>query len=126
LGLGKIFVFSTLSGLSFAFSYNAGKESQTSFVFAVLDLLNREGDPSINALVTVVSIVATIFSIYGLSVFFRQIYENRLAGIITAIVGFASTFVIITGTVQNPMYIFLGIVLLIAGLVTTMLLVRKR
>src|SRR3990172_9187146 len=108
MGLGKIFIFSTLSGLSFAFSYRTGQESQTGFVFVILDFLNKSGDPRTQAFVTVASIAATIFFIYGLSVFFRQVYENRLAGVVTAVVGFTGSFVIMSSSEQNPLLIFLG------------------
>lgn len=124
MGLGKIFIFSALSGLSFAFSYRTGQESQTGFVFVILDFLNQSGDPRTQAFVTVASIVATIFFIYGLSVFFRQVYENRLAGVVTAIVGFAGSFVIMSSSEQNTLLIILGVGLWIAGIVIARL-VRK-
>jgi len=125
MGLGKIFVFSALSGVSFAFSYRTGQESQTGFVFTILDILNKSEDATTQAFVTVVSIVTTIFFIYGLSVFFRQIYENRLAGIITAVVGFAGSFLILSSSEQNTLLIFLGVGLWITGIVIARLLVRK-
>jgi hypothetical protein len=126
MGLGKIFIFSALSGISFAFSYRTGQGPlQTGLVFALLDTLNRSGDPNTHTFVMIVSIVATIFFIYSLSVFFRQIYENRLAGIITAVVGFAGSFVIMSSSEQDTQLIFLGIGLLIAGIVIARLLVRK-
>ncbi len=125
MGLGKIFVFSALSGVSFAFSYRTGQESQTGLVFTILDILNKSGDATTQAFVTVVSIVTTIFFIYGLSVFFRQIYENRLAGIITAVVGFAGSFLILSSSEQNTLLIFLGVGLWITGIVIARLLVRK-
>jgi len=125
MGLGKIFVFSALSGVSFAFSYRTGQEPQKGVVFTLLDALNRSGDSTTQTVVMVASIVATIFFIYSLSVFFRQIYENRLAGIITAIVGFAGSFVIMSSSEQNTQLIFLGIGLWIVGLVIAKLLARK-
>jgi len=125
MGLGKIFVFSALSGVSFAFSYRTGQESQTGFVFTILDILNKSEDATTQAFVTVVSIVTTIFFIYGLSVFFRQVYENRLAGVVTAVVGFTGSFVIMSSSEQNPLLIFLGVGLWITGIVIARLLVRK-
>jgi hypothetical protein len=125
MGLGKIFIFSALSGISFAFSYRTGQGTQTSLVFALLDALNRSGDSTTQTFVMIASIVATIFFIYSLSVFFRQIYENRLAGIITAIVGFAGSFVILSSSEQDTQLIFLGIGLWIVGIVIARLFVRK-
>ena len=126
MGLGKIFLFSALSGISFAFSYRTGQESQAGIVFVILDMLNKSGDATTHAFVTVASIVATIFFIYGLSVFFRQIYEHRLAGVVTAVVGFLGSFVILSSSEQNPLLIFLGAGLWIAGIVIASLFRKKR
>ena len=126
MGLGKIFLFSALSGISFAFSYRTGQESQAGIVFVILDMLNKSGDATTHAFVTVASIVATIFFIYGLSVFFRQIYEHRLAGVITAVVGFLGSFVILSSSEQNPLLIFLGAGLWVAGIVIASLFRKKR
>ena len=126
MGLGKIFLFSALSGISFAFSYRTGQESQAGIVFVILDMLNKSGDVTTHAFVTVASIVATIFFIYGLSVFFRQIYEHRLAGVVTAVVGFLGSFVILSSSEQNPLLIFLGAGLWIAGIVIASLFRKKR
>ena len=126
MGLGKIFLFSALSGISFAFSYRTGQESQTGIVFVILDMLNKSGDVTTHAFVTVASIVATIFFIYGLSVFFRQIYEHRLAGLVTAVVGFLGSFVILSSSAQNPLLIFLGAGLWVAGIVIASLFRKKR
>lgn len=126
MGLGKIFLFSALSGISFAFSYRTGQESQTGIVFVILDMLNKSGDATTHAFVTVASIAATIFFIYGLSVFFRQIYEHRLAGVVTAVVGFSGSFVILSSSEQNPLLIFLGAGLWVAGIVIASLFRKKR
>ena len=126
MGLGKIFLFSALSGISFAFSYRTGQESQTGIVFVILDMLNKSGDATTHAFVTVASIAATIFFIYGLSVFFRQIYEHRLAGVVTAVVGFSGSFVILSSSEQNALLIFLGAGLWVAGIVIASLFRKKR
>ena len=126
MGLGKIFLFSALSGISFAFSYRTGQESQAGIVFVILDMLNKSGDATTHAFVTIASIVATIFFIYGLSVFFRQIYEHRLAGVVTAVVGFLGSFVILSSSEQNPLLIFLGAGLWVAGIVIASLFRKKR
>lgn len=126
LGLGKIFIFSALSGISFAFSYRTGQGSQGGTVFVLLDLLNKSGDATTQAIVTIVSIVATIFFIFSLSRFFRQIYEHRLEGIITAVVGFSGSFIIMSSSEQNSELIIVGVGLWITGIVIAMLLVRKK
>lgn len=125
MGLGKIFIFSALSGISFTFSYRTRQESQGGAVFVLLDLLNKSGDATTQAFVTIASIVATIFFIYSLSVFFRQIYKHRLAGIVTAIVGFSGSFVIMLSSEQNLQIIIVGVGLWIIGIVIAMLFGRK-
>ena len=126
MGLRKIFVFSTLSGISFTFSYRTGQEPHGGIVFVLLDFVNKSGDATTQTFVTIASIAATIFFIYSISVFFRQIYENRLAGVITAVVGFSGSFVIMSSSQQNPLLIFLGAGLWITGIVIAMLIVRKK
>jgi len=120
LGLGKIFFFSAISGLSFAFSYRtSGDTSDVGFAFVLLDWLNQTGDSQIQALVTIVSIVVTIIFIYGLSRFFRQIYEERRAGIIIAVLAFTGSFIILSSSQQQTFFIFLGIGLWIIGIIIT-------
>jgi hypothetical protein len=125
MGLGKIFIFSALSGISFTISYRAGGGPQGGIVFVILDYLNKSGDATTQAFVTIASIVATIFFIYGLAVFFKQIYQHRLAGIVTAIFGFLGSFVILSSQEQNSETIIVGIGLWITGIVIAMLLRRK-
>lgn len=126
MGLGKIFIFSALSGISFSFSYRTGQESQGGAVFTLLEMLNRSGETSIQAFVTIASIIATIFFIFGLAKFFREIYEHRLAGIITAVVGFLGSFVILSDSALNYNVIILGVGLWVIGIVIAVLLVRKK
>lgn len=122
MGLAKIFFFSALSGLSFAFSYrSSGDTSDVGFAFVLLDWLNQYGDPQIQALVTIASIVVTIIFIYGLSRLILQIYEERRAGILTAVLGFTGSFVILSSSQQQTFFIFLGIGLWVMGIIITFL-----
>jgi len=120
LGLGKIFFFSAISGLSFAFSYRtSGDTSDVGFAFVLLDWLNQTGDSQIQALVTIASIFVTIIFIYGLSRFFRQIYEERRAGIIIAVLAFTGSFIILSSSQQQTFFIFIGIGLWSIGIIIT-------
>ena len=122
MGLAKIFFFSALSGLSFAVSYRtSGDASDVGFAFVFLNWLNQYGDSQIQALVTIASIVVTIIFIYGLSRFIRQIYDERRVGILTAILGFAGSFIILSSSQQQTYFIFLGTGLLIIGIIFTFL-----
>ena len=69
MGLAKIFFFSVLSGLSFAFSYRtSGDTSEVGFAFVILNRLEQFGDSQVQALVAILSIIVTILFIYGLSI----------------------------------------------------------
>jgi len=91
----------------------------------LLDWLNQYGDSQIQALITIASIVVTIIFIYGLSRFFRQIYEERRAGIIIAVLAFTGSFIILSSSQQQTYFIFLGIGLWVIGIIITFL-GRKR
>jgi len=118
LGLGKVFVYSVLSGLSFAFSYRTtGDASDGGFAFAILNQISQRGDEQIQAAILILSIVLTILSIYSLSRFFKQVYEQRLIGIITAIVGFSGSFLILSSSQQETFFVVGGAVLLITGII---------
>lgn len=122
MGLTKIFLFSAISGLSLAISYRTGGDaSDVGFANVILDLLRQYGDSQIQALVTVASIIVTIIFIYGLSRLILQIYEERRAGILTAVFGFTGSFIILSSSQQQSFFIFLGIGLLVLGIVITFL-----
>lgn len=127
MGLGKIFIFSVFSGLSFAFSFKASGDTTDvgGFVFVILDLLSATGDSGTQGLVVIISIVVTIFSIYGLSVFMRQVIKERLAGIFTAIVGFSGSFLILS-TQQETHFIVMGVSLWIIGIIIVGLVHKKK
>jgi len=121
LGLGKIFIYSIFSGLSFAFSYRtSGDASDAGFAFAILNQISQSGNEQFQAAILILSIVLTIFFIYSLSRFFRQIYEQRLIGIITAVVGFSGSFLILSSQ-QQTFLVIVGAILWIAGIILIIL-----
>ena len=123
--MAKIFIYATFSGLSIAFSYEAGSETAgVGFGFSFLNQLSQAADEQIQAAVLVLSIVVTIFFIYGLARFMRQVYDQRLAGIITAVFGFLGSFLVISSQGQTLLMV-IGFALLIAG-VAVIILRRKR
>ncbi len=121
MGLGKIFIYSIFSGLSFAFSYRtSGDASDAGFAFAILNQISQNGNEQIQAAILILSIVLTIFLIYSLSRFFRQIYEQRLVGIITAVLGFSGSFLILSSE-QQTFLVIVGAIFWIAGIVLIIL-----
>ena len=122
MGLGKVFIYSVFGGLSFAFSYRtSGDASDGGFAFAILNQISQRGDEQIQAAILVLSIVLTIFFIYSLSRFFRQVYEQRQAGIITAVLGFSGSFLILSSNQQQTFLVVAGAILWIAGIVLIIL-----
>ena len=122
MGLGKVFIYSVFSGLSFAFSYKtSGDATDGGFAFALLNQISQRGDEQIQAAILVLSIVLTIFFIYSLSRFFRQVYEQRQAGIITAVLGFSGSFLILSSNQQQTFLVVAGAMLWIAGIVLIIL-----
>ncbi len=125
LGLGKIFIYAVFSGLSFAFSYRtSGDATDTGFAFAILNQFSQTGDEQIQAAILILSIVLTIFFIYSLSKFFRQVYEQRQVGIITAVLGFSGSFLILSSSEQQTFLVAVGAMLWIAGIVLIVLAKR--
>ncbi len=126
MGLGKVFIYSVFSGLSFAFSYKtSGDATDGGFAFALLNQISQRGDEQIQAAILVLSIVLTIFFIYSLSRFFRQVYEQRQAGIITAVLGFSGSFLILSSNQQQTFLVIAGAMLWIVGIVLIVLAKRS-
>ncbi len=125
MGLSKIFIFSVFSGISFAFSYRtSGDASDVGFAFVLLNQISQTGDEQIQAAIMVLSIVVTIFFIYSMARFIGRVYEQRLVGIIAAVVGFSGSFLIFSSNQQQNYFIVLGAILWITGIVV-IILVKK-
>jgi len=126
LGLRQVFVFSVFSGISFAFTFRiSGDASEVGIVFLVLNFLSQNTDPRIQGLIMIVSLVITIFFIYGLAVFFRKIYEQKLAGVVTALLGFAGSLLVFLSSQANTHLIVLGIGVWISGIFVVSFFERK-
>ena len=126
LALGKIFIFSVFSGLSFAFSYRtSGDPSDVGVGFVILNQLPQYGDAQTQAVIMVLSFVFTIFFIFSLARFIQQVYEHRLAGIIIAVLGFSGSFLVFSSSQQQTYFLVLGAVLWLIGIVTAGLLGKR-
>lgn len=115
MGLFQILVFSALSGASFGFALRVGETSGASASFVLFDLVSNSSEPSIQVLVGIISIIFSIFFIFRLAKFLKEIYEHRLAGIGTTILGFSGSFLIILATLDNSHIMIIGIGILIIG-----------
>jgi len=109
MGLAKILVYSAFAGFSLTLAQQFGGESAGLGVSSViLSLLPSFSDPQIQSAVILGSIVLTILSIYGTAKLLVQIYENKLAGIATAVLGFLGSISIFFAQDTNY-FIFLGV-----------------
>ncbi len=121
MGLGKIFIFALFAGITFAFSYNAsGDASDAGFASLLLNQISQTGDSQIQAAILILSIILTIFAIFNLARFMRQVYEKRLAGIVTAVLGFSGSFLVLSSSQEQNLVVF-GFILWIAGIIIIIL-----
>jgi len=116
MGLPHILVFSALTGISFSSAIGAsgglgGVESS----FVMFDFFSRYLDSNLQTLLVVISSIFTIFFIFRLAKFFREVLDNRLAGIGTAILGFVGSFFIMFAPQYNSHVFVTGIGLWIFG-----------
>ena len=109
MGLTKILVYSAFAGFSLTIAQQLGVESAGLGVSSVILTLLPISDPKIQGVVVIGSIVLTILSIYGTAKFLVQIYENKLAGFTTALLGFLGSVSIFFAQEDSNYFIFLGI-----------------
>ncbi|MDH3677508.1 MAG: hypothetical protein OEQ12_04320 [Nitrosopumilus sp.] len=123
MGLSKILVYSAFAGFSITLAQQSGGESTGLGVSSVVStLLPSFADPQIQSAIILGSIAMTILSIYGTAKFLVHIYDNRLVGIVTAILGFLGSISIFSAQ-EGSNYIFLGVGAWIVG---TVLVVSQR
>jgi hypothetical protein len=119
MGLAKILVYSAFAGFSLTIAQQLGGESAGLGVSStMLALLPSFSDPRIQSAVILGSIVLTILSIYGTAKFLVNIYENRLAGIATAVLGFVGSISIFFAQEDASYFIFLGVGAWVIGIAT--------
>ena len=99
-----------MSGISFGFSFRISEDiSEGSLGFRLIDLIFQNVDSSTQFLTIIISLGVTIFSIYGLVKLFKQIYERKISGLVTAILGFSGSLLVIASPQDNSHLIILGI-----------------
>ena len=116
MGLPHILVFSALTGISFSSAIGAsGGLVGIGSSFVMFDYFSEYLDSNIQTLLVVVSSIFTIFFIFRLAKFFREVLDNQLAGIGTAILGFVGSFLVILSPQDNTHVSVVGIGLWILG-----------
>ena len=118
MGLAKILVYSAFAGFSLTIAQQLGGESAGLGVSSAILSLLPISDPRIQSAVILGSIVLTILSIYGTAKLLVQIYENKLAGIATAVLGFLGSISIFFAQEDTNYFIFLGVGAWIIGIAT--------
>ena len=116
MGLPRILVFSALTGISFPSAIGAsGGLGDIGASFVMFDFFSRYLDSNLQTLMVVISSIFTIFFIFRLAKFFREVLDNQLAGIVTAILGFVGSFLIMFAPQDNSHVFVAGIGLWIFG-----------
>ena len=118
MGLTTILVYSAFAGFSLTIAQQLGVESAGLGVSSVILTFLPISDPKIQGVVVIGSIVLTILSIYGTAKFLVNIYENRLAGIATAVLGFVGSISIFFAQEDTSYFIFLGVGAWVIGIAT--------
>ena len=120
-----ILSYSAITGVSFGFFYRINSEQSTSIGFPTLDVISKNLDASSQALVMIISLIITVYSVYRLSKFFSQVFEHRVAGILAAVLGFSGAFLIMLGAENNSHIFFVGIGAVIIGIMITIFYKKK-
>ena len=116
MGLPHILVFSALTGISFSSAIGASSGlGWTGTSFVMFDFFSRYLDSNLQTVLVVISSIFTIFFIFRLAKFFREVFDNQLAGIGTAILGFVGSFLVILSPQDNTHVFVVGIGLWIFG-----------
>lgn len=116
MGLYKILAFSAMTGLSFGIAYVTSGTSQIGAGFAILNSISQNFDPALQSVIMIASVALAIYSVFRLAKFFREVYENRLYGIIIAGLGFFGSLIIILGS-QSSTGIVLGVSFWLVGII---------
>src|SRR3990172_11956589 len=116
MGLPHILVFSALTGISFSSAIGvSGGIGVIGSSFVMFDFFSRYLDSNLQTLMVVISSIFTIFFIFRLAKFFREVLDSRLAGIGTAILGFVGSFLIMFAPQDNSHVFVAGIGLWVFG-----------
>ncbi len=127
MGLPRILVFSALTGISSGLAISATGESSLPGVnFVLFDYFSQFLDSNLQTLLVIISSIFTIFFIFRLAKFFRDVYEHKLAGIATAILGFIGSILVILAPQENSHVLVLGIGVWIIGLSVVIFAGKKR
>lgn len=121
MGLVKILAFSIMTGISFAFAYRtSGEPSQIGVGFSILDLISQNVGPTLQAGIMIASAALTLYFVYRLAKFFRDIYEHRLFGIVVAALGFSGSLLVILAPENNSNVLVLGVAFWLVGGIVVM------
>ena len=116
MGLPHILVFSALTGISFSSAIGAsGGLVVIGSSFATFDYFSGYLDSTFQTLLVIVLSIFTIFFIFRLAKFFREVFDNQLVGIGTAILGFVGSFLVILSPQDNTHMFVVGIGLWVFG-----------
>ena len=107
--LAKILIVSIFAGVSLSFAAQTSSDTpQVGYVSILFNLLLPSLVERTQGWIFVISIVITISSIFGLAKFFTRVYEQKLFGIVTSLLGVIGSFLIFTSNQENISFVILG------------------
>jgi len=117
MGLPHILIYAILTGISFGMIYRtSGSSSELGINFVFLDFLSRYSDSGTQSLIIILMLVLAVYSVYRLAKFFREVFEHRLTGIITAGLGFSGSILVIFAPQDNSHVLVVGVGAWIIGI----------
>lgn len=106
MSLAHILLFSAFTGISSALAVVAG--SSLGMGFTSIEFFSNYVDANVQTLIVLISSLFTIFFIFRLAKFFREVYEHKLAGMATALLGFFGSFMVVLSQENSHVFV-LGI-----------------
>ena len=100
-------MFSVTLGISISFAYLFSGNANSGLSVFIFDSINNTANPTIQPLVMLSTLILAMFSIFSIAKMFWQIYENKIRGIIVALLGFFGSILCI-GYQGNFQIIILG------------------
>ena len=127
MALAKILLISIVTGGSLVFAvqstYGTSGAGYAPLLnnFLLSDAIQRE-----QGWILLVSLVLAVSSIFGLAKFITNVYEYKISGIATALLGIFGSFLLFSSSQENMSLIILGVGFWIIGAVIVFVQRKKR
>ena len=104
-----------MTGVSFAFAYaTSGDPSQIGTSFAILNSISQNFSPALQSVILIVSAALSIYFVFNLAKFFREVYESKFYGVVIAVLGFSGSMLVVLAS-QSSNAVVLGVAFWLVG-----------